>query len=270
MEPTLPRLWGQELCWMGSRPLRQELERQYSRFGSFPGLEARKAAFQELWPEAGPKLGAVPNISFQRPPWSLGRSPQPGPLPHHHSLPSLSPVFRTPGGLYCYQWSLEDWGGDEEQLGSFCSLLGGMEVAQMGQDVVGLWAAEASSLMAHGVIKMGEEMALPGGKEHTSRRLGVWPFRKSQNPLMSRNPRPKALGLTVGGLPGPPGYNHVQTKEKGLPVTFLFEIAMPKEKAPGRSLVLLLSPSRTVMNPEFGSKKDRDRIQGNWETGLHF
>lgn len=68
---------------MGSRPLRPELERQYSRFGSFPGLEARGAAFQEPWPEAGPKLGAVPKISFQRPPWSLGCSPQPGPLPYH-------------------------------------------------------------------------------------------------------------------------------------------------------------------------------------------
>lgn len=117
MEPTLPHLWGRELCWMGSRPLRPELERQYSRFGSFPGLEARGAAFQEPWPEAGPKLGAVPKISFQRPPWSLGCSPQPGPLPHHHSLPSLPPVFRTPERLYCYQRSLEDWGGDEEQLG---------------------------------------------------------------------------------------------------------------------------------------------------------
>lgn len=132
----------------------------------------------------------------------------------------------------------------------------------MGQDVVGLWAAEASSLMAHGGVKMGEERAVPSGGERTSQRLGVWPFRKSQNALMSRDPRPKASGLTVGGLPGPPGGNHVQTREKGLPVTFLFKIAMPKEKAPGRSLVLLLSPSRTVTNPEFRSEKDRDRIQG--------
>lgn len=130
--------------------------------------------------------------------------------------------------------------------GSFFSLLGGMEVARIGQDVVGLWVAEASRLVGHGGIKIGEEKAVLGGREHTSWKLGVWPFRKSQNPLMSRDPRPTALGLTVGGLPG---CNHVYTREKGLPVTFFFEIAMSKEKAPGCSLVLLLSPSRTVFVP---------------------
>lgn len=88
-----------------------------------------------------------------------------------------------------------------------------------------------------------------------------------RTPLCPGTPdlRPWALLWVV--FQAPPGCNHVQTREKGLPVTFLFEIAMPKEKAPGHSLVLLLSPSRTVMNPEFGSEKDRDRTQeklGDW------
>lgn len=46
-----------------------------------------------------------------------------------------------------------------DSWGSFFSLLGGTGVVQMGQDVVGLWAAEASSLVAQSpeVAKGGKE-----------------------------------------------------------------------------------------------------------------
>lgn len=54
---------------------------------------------------------------------------------------------------------------------SFFSLLGGIGVAHMGQDVVGLWAAEASSLAARGARERddeGEEKAGRSHREHTS------------------------------------------------------------------------------------------------------
>lgn len=57
--------------------------------------------------------------------------------------------------------------GTRDSWDSF-SLLGWMEVVQMGQDVVGLWAAQASSLVAlwWGEVK-GEREGRSGG-EHTS------------------------------------------------------------------------------------------------------
>lgn len=58
--------------------------------------------------------------------------------------------------------------GMRDSYGSFFSLLGGIEVGQTGPDVVRLWAAEASSLMAHGgwVVKQGKRRR--DGGEHNS------------------------------------------------------------------------------------------------------
>lgn len=68
-----------------------------SEFGSSPSLEARGAAFQELWPEAGPKLGTVPKTPSQRPPgaWATAYSLAPFPI----TTPSpLSSHFQDLGG----------------------------------------------------------------------------------------------------------------------------------------------------------------------------
>lgn len=54
-------------------------------------LQAREAAFQELRPEAGPRLGTAPKTPSQRPPgaWAAAHSLAPGPSP----LPPLPPRF---------------------------------------------------------------------------------------------------------------------------------------------------------------------------------
>lgn len=186
----------------------------------------------------------------------MGCSPQLGALPQHHSLPSLSPVSRTPEGL-------EGWGGDKGQLGSSFSLLEGMGSAQMGQDVVGLGAAETHQAwwpLVHGADTKQGKRRQNGVVGNTGHRGWVYCPPRPRASLCpgTLDLRPWTLSWAAKGsqpLPGLPGCSHARKREKWLPLTFLLEIAMPK-KAPGRDLVLALLPSRIAMNPEFGSEKE--------------
>lgn len=118
-----------------------------------------------------------------------------------------------------------------DSWGSFVSLLGGMGVVQMGQDVVGVWAAEASSLVAQS-----PEVA-KGGKRRRDRVVGstlhrgcVCPLKPWDLPRMAESSQPlqdpQAAVIPRGG-------------KMGVPLTFL-KIAVPREKAPGYYFVLVL------------------------------
>lgn len=92
--------WGWELSGGGGGGQVQSWRGRPSEFGFSPSLEARGAAFQELQPEAGPKLGTVPKTPSQRPPgaWATAHSLAPFPI----TTPSpLFSCFSTWEGLYC-------------------------------------------------------------------------------------------------------------------------------------------------------------------------
>lgn len=160
--PLSPLCWGEGCCGGGGAAETRAGEallqnwlypRSGGQRGGFPGALARGR------PHAGP-CSQNPNPEAPGA-WAAAHSLAPFPIPTPSPPPPLFP------GLWrgCIT-TLEAgrWGRGRDSWDSFFSLLGWMEVAQMGQEVVGLWAAEASSLVAHG------EVGRKGGK----RRQGLW------------------------------------------------------------------------------------------------
>lgn len=109
-----------------------------------PSPKAGGAAFQALRPDAGPRLGTVPQTPL-RGPLDLGLQPLAWPLPPTTTTTPLSP--------HCW---LEGQRRVKTSVAGFCLSLGGRGGGvQTRPDVVGLWAAEAAGL-GEGVLSRRE------------------------------------------------------------------------------------------------------------------
>lgn len=98
-ESSLFHLLGVGALWRGrerGRP-RPELERQSFRIWLFPKSGGQKGSFPGALARGRPQAGHCSQNPIPEAPRSLGCSPQPGPLPHHRSLPSFFP-FQDSGG----------------------------------------------------------------------------------------------------------------------------------------------------------------------------
>lgn len=97
-ESSLFHLLGVEALWRGRRRggggQGQSSRGSPSEFGSSPSLEAKGAAFQELRPEAGPKLGTVPKSQRSPGAWAAAHSLAPFPI----TTPSPLSSFQDSGG----------------------------------------------------------------------------------------------------------------------------------------------------------------------------
>lgn len=97
--PLPPRLcWGWELSWSQRRRLRPELERQCFRIWLLPRSGGQRGSFPGALARGRPQVGHCSQSPIPEASWSLGCSLQTGPLPHQHSLPTVSPLPRTPKG----------------------------------------------------------------------------------------------------------------------------------------------------------------------------
>lgn len=97
LEIHSPR-WGWELSWSQRRRLRPELERQCFRIWLLPRSGGQRGSFPGALARGRPQAGHCSQSPIPEASWSLGCSLQTGPLPHQHSLPTVSPLPRTPKG----------------------------------------------------------------------------------------------------------------------------------------------------------------------------
>lgn len=135
-------------------------------------------------------------------------------------------------------------------------------VAQMGQDVVELWATETSSLVALSEGGAGTKKRKGGG------RTGQWEAHVLEaGVLPTRSPEPAYVQRSevLRCYPGQPRTASlwqasqaavVPRKRKGLPLTSLLKIAMAQKRLQDMIWSSPLSPHRTVMNPECGSEQE--------------
>lgn len=129
--------WERSRAWGTAGPSEAMLERPCCRIGLFPRSGGQRGSFPGAQARGGPQAGHDSQNPIPEAPWSLGCSPQPGPFPI--TAPSL-PLPGTAG------WKA---GEGARQLWLVLLFLWGRGCkrgAPTGQDVVGLWAAEASRL----------------------------------------------------------------------------------------------------------------------------
>lgn len=158
-----------ELTWRGRGRLRPELERLCLRFWLFPRLcRPERQLSRSSGQRQAPGWALLPK-PHPRGPLELGRQPTAWPPAHHHSLPFL-PGFQGSGGAGALPVEPGRLGKGRGTAGLILLFEGqGCGGGSKGQDVVGLWAAETSNLVAPGE---GADI-----KKERGGRMGRWEVR---------------------------------------------------------------------------------------------